>query len=212
MEYVPLIGKYMRSQAKTQGLNITAQLNSGVRFLDLRIVLTRNQNIENVTLEQWFSLHMMQSNHPAFVYLREIRAWLDAHPQEIIVVALTRHGSFCANDADQYPFTTIAQKQRFWLVFKKIFQGMLFDGSLSPLNQTSISQLLQRNQRVVVYAGDYAHFTDNSPLAMDACFIENVTGGGSTELQAAYDIEVAQYKDMARYLVELKKKNRFYLR
>jgi hypothetical protein len=47
---------------------------------------------------------------------------------------------------------------------------------------------------------------------MDACFIENVTGGGSTELQAAYDIEVAQYKDMARYLVELKKKNRFYLR
>ena len=42
--------------------------------------------------------------------MQQIRNWLDAHPNEIVVMWLSKHGSECSTGVNQYPNTTIAEK------------------------------------------------------------------------------------------------------
>jgi hypothetical protein len=67
------VEEFVRNQSKTQGLTITQQLDAGVRFIDLRVMLTGGD---------WRSLHFMQSKQTAVVYLKQLRAWMNAHPTE----------------------------------------------------------------------------------------------------------------------------------
>ena len=58
------VASFMHAQAQTQGLNVTAQLDAGLRFLDFRIMYTSGD---------WYCLHMLQTNRPALEYLAEVR-------------------------------------------------------------------------------------------------------------------------------------------
>lgn len=75
--------EFARKQAQTQVLNITAQLDAGVRFLDFRVMYTGAAGNKD-----WYSLHMLQSNELAMNYFHEVRSWLDAHPTELVVLWL----------------------------------------------------------------------------------------------------------------------------
>ena len=86
----------MRSGAQCQDLTITQQLDAGIRFLDLRMMLEYSDEPP-----VWYSLHMMQSAAPSLQYFREIRAWMDAHPSEVVVMWLSKHGNTCATGQDQ---------------------------------------------------------------------------------------------------------------
>lgn len=162
------IGKFMVKQATTQGQSITQQLDAGIRFLDFRIMYTD---------ADWYCLHMMKSKKTANTYLNQVRLWLDAHTEEVIVIWLSKHGNNCAKGSDQYPGVSVDTKMAFWSQIKKTFQGLLLDTKSSPLNSTSLPELVKRNHRVVIYASDFVEFTGGTTtLATDACHIDNRLG------------------------------------
>jgi hypothetical protein len=54
---------------------------------------------------------MVQSNQLAMVYLTEVHEWMLAHPTELVVFWLSKHGSECATGQDAFPGVTIKNKQ-----------------------------------------------------------------------------------------------------
>lgn len=55
----------------------------------------------------------------------------------------------------QYPDVPISVKRAYWQAIVDVFDGMLINTTQSPVNATSIRNLIARNQRVVFYATDY---------------------------------------------------------
>ena len=145
------IEDYIRQQAQTQALSITAQLDNGVRFFDIRLMYQYSDSIS----KDWFSLHFMKSNFPSTKYFREIKTWLDDHPKELVVLWLSKHGNECATGEDQFPKTPVAVKQAFWGEIVDIFSSLLVDVSSMPIHTTKLSTLVASNRRVVIYASDY---------------------------------------------------------
>ena len=177
-----MIEDFIRTGAQTQDMTITEQLNAGIRFLDIRMMLQYTD-----TPAAWYSLHMMQSTDTSLQYFREIRAWMDAHPTEIVVMWLSKHGNECATGQDQYPNVSIEQKQAFWAEILSVFDGLVVDFRQSKLNETSINVMLERNHRAVFYVADYEEMTsftymsssDASDYALDSCLIDNQLGNPS---------------------------------
>ena len=175
------VGKFIRKFAITQELNITQQLNSGIRFLDIRTTFTAPQN-KNKDYD-WYSLHMVESNKRSMEYFTEIANFLRDHPKEIIVMMLTRHGSEQATGNDQYPGASNSEKQKFWQQIKEEFLsagvGFILSSGVnySSVNSTSISELISKNKRILLYAGDYENFTNNDTLAWDGNYITNGDAG-----------------------------------
>lgn len=207
---IPTVGNFGRDQSKTQGLDITAQLNAGIRFIDFRIGYTRNSPFG--LKSAWYNLHFMQSQHDCLYHFQEVRSWLDAHPGEIVVFWLSKHGSECATGEDQYPGVSTDEKRKFWAEIENVFQGLLFNRDKGDLNSTTIKEMLALNQRVVIYAADYSDFTANSTLAYDSCLIDNRLGSGvDTEIQA-YASEINEFKTAAVNKVKSKAQNKLILR
>ncbi|KAH8050016.1 phosphoric diester hydrolase [Aureococcus anophagefferens] len=50
------VGAFVRGQAQTQALNVSAQLDAGVRFVDFRVMYTSGD---------WYGLHLLQTRRPA---------------------------------------------------------------------------------------------------------------------------------------------------
>jgi hypothetical protein len=162
---------YLRQQAQTQDLDITAQLNNGIRFLDLRMMYEYTDAQPN-----WYSLHMLQSRKPMMTYLTEIRDWMVVHPSEIVVLWLSKHGSVCAKGESQYPNTPVDVKQAFWHQIEDLFGDMKVDTQQTLLNETSVYTMVEKNQRAVFYVTDYEEFAGNSQYALDGCLINNQLG------------------------------------
>ena len=158
--------EFFRLQAKTQQLSIEQQLDNGIRFIDFRMMMQKDS-------KEWYSIHFMQSKRTVHVYWNEIRQWLDDHPQEIIILWLSKHGNPQATGDDQYPGVTKEEKKKIWTNYQNIFEGMLFDASVSDIHETPLAVLLQRNHRVITFATDYDEFTQSSSLAIDAARIQN---------------------------------------
>lgn len=116
---------------------------------------------------------MLQTNQLALEYLKEASAWIKAHPNEIVVFWLSRHGSEGAVGQQQYPGVSIPEKQKFWQDILSIFEGLVFDLSVSSINSTSISTLLERRHRVLFIASDWEQFTNSSIFALDARHLIN---------------------------------------
>lgn len=163
--------EFFRMQGKTQQLTLSQQLDNGIRFLDVRIMWEPDK-------KEWYSIHFMQSKLPAEDYLRQIRAWLDAHPHEVIVIWLSKHGSPTATGQSQYPGVTPAQKHQFWDKYCHIFDGLLQHANETSIFTTPLSDMIEKNHRIVSYVSDYAEFTQLSPLALDAANIQNAFDGG----------------------------------
>ena len=152
--------EWLVTQSQTQSLTITEQLNSGIRFIDFRIMYTS---------DDWYCLHMLQSKKKAIVYLQEIRDWLIIHPSEIVVIWLSKHGSECATGEQQFPGVEKKVKRIFWKSIENMFISYLNTSNI----RSTISDFLRNNHRVIFLVSDYEEFTDNGTLAYDACEIIN---------------------------------------
>ncbi len=162
---------FFRTQAKTQQLSVTQQLDNGIRFFDLRMM---RQPVNG----RWYSVHFMQSQQTIETYWHEIRNWLDAHPHEIVVLWLSRDGNPAATGQDQYPNVTSEQKQAIWQNFTTIFGNLLIHTDEANPWTDSVASLIQRNYRVLPFVADYHDFTRSSPLALDAAHIQNIWNQG----------------------------------
>lgn len=176
------LADFIRQQAQTQYLNVTMQLNSGIRFLDLRTMYEYSSEGGDA---DWYSLHFLQSNKRMIVYLKEIRDWLLAHPTELVVMWVSKHGSECRTGEGQYPNTPIEEKRRFWTKVESLFEGLMLSGSSSTfgkgkvyarVNETSVVDLVNRNSRAIFYVSDYEEMTGSSEEVLDGCKIDNLLG------------------------------------
>ena len=145
---IAFVGDFIKSMAVTQRLTLQQQLDAGIRFLDLRTTFSRPAAAGGQ--QEWVGLHFVETVSAFAAYLSHIKLWLDAHPLEIIVVSVTRHGDFCLNGPDQFPGCSQGDKDALWRVIVQTFSGLLVDHSLGALNETTVQQLLSRGQRVVV--------------------------------------------------------------
>jgi hypothetical protein len=187
--------EFSRLQSKTQQLTITQQLDNGIRFIDFRLMMEHSS-------QEWYSIHFMQSRQYVGSYWKEIRAWMDRHPQEIVVLWLSKHGSTSDTGNAQYPGVSPGAKRVLWKHFLDIFDGILLDTRESSIHETSVATLVERNHRFVVYASDYEEFTDQSPFALDAQNIQNTWFGGV----GAFD-EIHSYSSYKQYLDHGKSNN-----
>jgi len=149
---VAFVGTFIKSMAVTQRLNLTQQLDAGIRFLDLRATFSRPAAAAGAQAQEWVGLHFVETVSAFAAYLQQLRLWLDAHPLEIVVMSVTRHGDFCLNGPAQFPGCSQRDKDVLWQALVSALDGLLVDHSLSALNETSVQQLLSRGQRVVVCA------------------------------------------------------------
>ena len=180
---------FLRDQSKTQRLNITDQLNGGIRFLDIRIMMEQEGR-------SWYGVHFMQTRRPVMDYLMQIRQWLDDHPQEIVVLWLSKHGVPRATGEDQYPGASIEDKHRFWTEYCRLFHGLLIDTTVSQFNSTPFGELIRRSHRVVTFATDYVQFTNSSKYAIDGSNINNwVRGEGAFEEEITLDLQRGYFQE-----------------
>ena len=174
---------FLRDQSKTQRLDITEQLNGGIRFLDIRIMMEQEG-------KSWYGVHFMQTRRPAMDYLMEIRQWLDDHPREIVVIWLSKHGVPGATGEDQYPGASIEDKQRFWTEYCRLLDGLLIDTTVSQFTLTPIGDLIGRSHRVITFATDYVQFTNSSKYAIDGSSMNNwVRGEGAFDEEITLDLQ-----------------------
>ena len=120
----------------------------------------------------------MQSNNPIQPYFQQIRDWMDEHPEEVVVLWLSRHGSTGSTGNDQYPKVTPDEKQQMWQSYSTMFDGLLLDTRESSIHTTPVADLIRRGHRVVTFVSDYKEFTDSSPFALDGAKIQNYHKGG----------------------------------
>jgi hypothetical protein len=149
---IAFVGAFIKSMAVTQRLNLPQQLDAGIRFFDLRCTFSRppSAGARQRVAEQWVGLHFVETVLAFTEYLADIRRWLDEHPNEIVVMSVTRHGDFCLNGPGQFPGCDQGEKDALWAALSTTFDGLLMNHSQGSLNETTLEQLLDRGQRVVV--------------------------------------------------------------
>ena len=187
-------------------MSITEQLDNGIRFVDYRLMFEYTD--EN---PDWYSLHFLQSISPSTTYLKEIRKWIDAHPEEIIVLWFSKHGSECKTGEDQYPSTSVEEKQKFWAKVEEIFSGLLPDFTSTRINETSVSEMVKLNARIIIYASDYKEFTGSSQFALDGCLIDNNLGPSVDDEPSALEWELQQFQNARDRKIDDKADQKLYL-
>jgi hypothetical protein len=163
------------------------------------------------TADKWYSLHMMQTINPAMNYLSQIRAWMDAHPTEIVVMWFSKHGSVCDTGNEAYPKVPVDVKQAYWAQIEQLFSGVLLNTQESRINETSIADMIARSHRAVAFVSDYKEFTGSSKYALDACLIDNQLGPGMTAEPDAFTWETNVFQTAAATKAEDKKKQSLFL-
>jgi len=205
------IEDFIRTQAITQKLTITQQLDAGVRFLDFRVM----QEYQDASKE-WRSLHFVQSNALVLSYLKELKLWMTLHPSELVVLWMSKHGSECATGNDQYPNVSVDDKQAFWAEIVDLMDPVLMDHSVSTMSITPISTLLERSHRLAIYAVDYEEFTGgeqapNGRFALDGCLIDNNLGPSFTNVADAKSWSEQQFGSAESHKTEDMPQQKLYL-
>ena len=156
----------------------------------------------------------MQSKDLALNYYKEIRQWLDAHPDEIVALWISKHGNGGATGSDAYPEVTKSEKRKFWGEIVEVFEGVIVDTSVSQMNVTTIAELRERNHRLIPYVGDYDEFTGgpNQKFALDGTLVDNNLGSSVDNEMDAYNSEIAMFKSMKDLRANDKSNNKLYLR
>jgi hypothetical protein len=207
------IESFIKDQAVSQTSNITTMLDNGIRFIDMRIMYEYSDSHPD-----WYSLHFLESNNPAMTYFTQIKDWMEAHPSEIIVMFLSKHGNTCNKGTAQYPNTPPAVKQAFWAKIQDTFGNLLVDFSKIQINTAHIDKMVQSNQRVVIYSADYAEFTNSSVYALDACLddtasggIDNTGGPGAYNIPGEMEFQTSYFMNSSAHNAELKMRQGFSL-
>ncbi|KAF8284715.1 PLC-like phosphodiesterase [Clavulina sp. PMI_390] len=89
---LPVTNERIRGWAKAQSLNFVEQLDLGVRYFDLRVGVSRNDQSLRI-------FHSVESNQTLREMFNTIRPWMDAHNGEIIVLHVKRAMGFAGNQA-----------------------------------------------------------------------------------------------------------------
>lgn len=201
------IGEIFRDLAQTQGLSMKGQLESGIRFIDLRVTYSAPPDKGSFAKKDWYSLHSVESNNNAMSYLKQAKDFMVAHPNEIVVFWLSRHGSECTKGTDQFPNTTPAQRQAFWAEIKDLFGDMVFDKAAKHgrLNETTLGEMVAQNQRAVFYLSDWEQFSNNDTKAYDACNHLNNTGHGGDLTNITSSLEL--WKEVFKNSSETQRKH-----
>ncbi|KFV76665.1 PI-PLC X domain-containing protein 1, partial [Struthio camelus australis] len=112
----PIIMKW----STTQELNVTEQLEAGVRYLDFRIAHKANDPSMNL-----YFVHMLYTTVTVQDILCEVVKWLETHPQEVVILA-------CRN------FDGLTKKLHCHLIarIKEIFQCKLCPRNVVPTLRT----------------------------------------------------------------------------
>ncbi|XP_024905802.1 PI-PLC X domain-containing protein 1 [Pteropus alecto] len=118
----------------TQALNVTEQLDAGVRYLDLRVAHMLEGSARNLHF-----VHMMYTTALVEDTLTEISEWLENHPREVVILACRNFDGMTA-DLHEYLVTCI----------KNIFGDMLCPRGEVP----TLRQLWARGQQVVLSYDD----------------------------------------------------------
>ena len=153
------VGSIVKNASVCQQLTLQAQLDSGIRFFDMRIMFTN---------DDWYGLHAVTSNQKALHYFEVIQKWLLTHEHEIVVIFTSRHGNDETSGHEQFPDVDIVKKLEFWSSLENLFGNLLIDHHETPLKTTSISELIKRGTRVAFICSDWAQFTNRSSVALDA--------------------------------------------
>lgn len=124
------VGDIIRDWSESQDWTFYQQLQGGMRYLDLRA------GWDNSTCT-WKAFHM-QIGNSILDLLTEVRAFLDSHPKEIVILEVSHF--------DGYP----TQNDIFTLelMIVKLFNGLFIPTSIS-LN-TTINTLLYNDYRVLI--------------------------------------------------------------
>ena len=182
----PAVGSLVRSFAVTQTINITQQLDAGIRFVDLRVM--------KVPDGEWYGTHTVRTEKPALFYVREIVQWLSRSPGEFLVVFVSRHGNECLTGHDQYPHVSAAEKQGFWRELTSLVGRFALPASYLKLGFEDLRLL--RRSGMFLAVSDFAMMTNNSSFAIDACVFLNNTGGGGRPSRIQYETDMAYIRDM----------------
>ncbi|XP_014438006.1 PI-PLC X domain-containing protein 1 [Tupaia chinensis] len=114
----------------TQGLNVTEQLDTGVRYLDLRVAHMLEGSEKNLHF-----VHMLYTTALVEDTLTEISEWLEQHPREVVILAC-RNFQGLTEDLHEYLVACI----------KNIFGDMLCPRGELP----TLRQLWARGQQVLL--------------------------------------------------------------
>ncbi|XP_054532936.1 PI-PLC X domain-containing protein 1 isoform X2 [Pan troglodytes] len=114
----------------TQALDVTEQLDAGVRYLDLRIAHMLEGSEKNLHF-----VHMVYTTALVEDTLTEISEWLERHPREVVILAC-RNFEGLSEDLHEYLVACI----------KNIFGDMLCPRGEVP----TLRQLWSRGQQVIV--------------------------------------------------------------
>lgn len=203
------VGPFIHTEAQSQRLNVTEQLDAGIRFFDFRTAYTAppNETITNSN-EDWYGMHMVQTVHTSFSFLQSMRRWIDEHPTEFIVVWMTRQGGTGKNSFDVNHTVLID----FWRRVETLFDGVLFNHDSHRVNETTYDEMMARNFRVIFYVTAFENFTDSSPYALSDRSIQNVWEIVQVIPPAkAVSVVVDRFAHAAEHLKVTKANNDFYL-
>ena len=179
------IEDFLIGQAKTQTESLTRQLDAGLRFLDLRVSWEGPGDLD------WYGVHFVITRQRFTSYLTELRAWLEAHPTEMVVAWISYHGSTCQKD--QYPGATPAAQAALGANIAAQLGHLLVDPATDgePWS-TPYDHYQALGKQLVLYISDSEHFA--VPGALDACIDASGRGGidnqtGADVMQAARGFE-----------------------
>jgi hypothetical protein len=210
-----LIGEFMKLQAQTQTLSLTDQLNSGVRFLDIRL------SHED---DGWYGYHFVITNSKVDTYLTEINSWLEDHPTEMVVLWVSHHGSCCLQD--QFPGAGDEDYSDLFEEISSIFGSKLVNPSTDGHpSETEYSDYQSAKRQVVLYLSDYQRF-GSPPTALNACPVEtdtqthcpagsggicNITGASVLDAEQGYQWELTNYREGDEKYAQNKDRKTFFL-
>lgn len=120
----------------TQSLNLYQQLEQGIRALDLRILYNRAE-------DQFYLSHSFATVNFA-EGLSQIKAFLDAHPAELIIITLT-------NDSE-HGHATIPMLDRVVSLIQSILGVYLIPATTDAriANDMTLAKLVSKNQRILL--------------------------------------------------------------
>ena len=185
--------------AETQSLGVSDQLDHGVRFLDLRIML-----VDDV----WHGVHFLTTCEPAIGYFYAIRNFLNRHPSEIVVLWLSEHGEPHLTGPDQFPGVSREAKTQFWGSILEVFEDLAIPGNQV---KSPIGDLVARDKRVLFAISDYAEFTGNSELALDAGKFLNNDISRDLNLTLSLPLMEKSISQGAKHRESLAKNDRYWL-
>jgi hypothetical protein len=173
------LGDVIAPLGQAQGIDVVAQLNGGIRFLDVRVSYEYGKGDDSS--KHWYAIHGAQTNHQLQYFFDKVKTWLVDHPTEVLVIWMTRHGNCDKTVEEQFPGTSPKILKAFWQSIEQTFtnknKSMLFNfnGDHQSVFGTPLKQMVQAGQQIVFMTASWEEFTGSSPLAAP-CNTKTVIG------------------------------------